>query len=224
MASTKPILYGLYSSPMVNSVVMILKALNVDFEFRKVRPMKKETQTAEYLKKNPTATIPCLETEDHRFIGDSHAISIYLVERYGLDDSLYPEDIFKRAKVHQLQHFSNCILFTSCVRPAYAPIFARQTTTVSEEVLRAIDGAMLIMERFLEQNQWVACERLTIADFNCITSIASLYRLRPFTEQSHPRLHDWFQRMLAIPYVMETLSSDAMNTTKRFLSKKMSHL
>ncbi|XP_073818498.1 glutathione S-transferase 1-like [Musca autumnalis] len=222
--AAKPILYGLYSSPTVNGVIMILKALKVDFEFREVKPLKKENQTADYLKKNPTATIPCLETEDHQFIGDSHAIATYLAERYGQDDSLYPKDLYKRAKVQQLQHFSNSILFVSCVKAAYAPIFARQTNKVPDEIYKRIDEALLMMERFLEQNKWVACERMTIADLNCLPSIASLYSLRPFTAESHPRLYDWFQRMMVIPYVVETLSSDAMAATKRFLQKHVSHL
>ncbi|XP_005180753.2 glutathione S-transferase 1-like [Musca domestica] len=222
--SSKPILYGTYSSPTVNGVLMILKALNVDFEFREVRPLKKENQTEDFLKKNPTATIPTLETEDHKFIGDSHAIAVYIAERYGKDDSLYPKDPYKRAKVHQLQHFCNSILFTSCVKAAYAPVFARQTNTIPEEIYKRIEEAFRMLERFLEQNRWVACERLTIADFNCITSVASLYSLRPFTEKTHPRLYDWFQRMMAMPIVVETLSSDAMTASKRFLQKQLSHL
>lgn len=39
-------------------------------------------------------------------LGNSHAISTYLVEKYGKDDSLYPSDANKRALVNQRLFFN----------------------------------------------------------------------------------------------------------------------
>uniref|UniRef100_A0A1I8PPT7 Uncharacterized protein n=1 Tax=Stomoxys calcitrans TaxID=35570 RepID=A0A1I8PPT7_STOCA len=219
--ASNPILYGSHTSPTVNAVVITFKALNVDYEFREVKPLKGENQTQEYLRKNPTGTIPALETEDHKFIGDSHVITAYLVDRYAPNDSLYPKDLYKRAKVQQLQHFSNNVLFTNCVKAAYAPIFARLKTTVPEEILANFDFAYATLERFLEQNKWVAGDQITVADFNCITSVVSMKSLRPVTKEKYPLIYDWINRMLDIPYVAETFNSEAMQSSRRFLNKQM---
>jgi len=41
----------------------------------------------------------------------SHAISAYLVGKYGKDDALYPKDLQKRAIVDQRLHFDTGVLF-----------------------------------------------------------------------------------------------------------------
>ncbi|XP_013110419.2 glutathione S-transferase 1 [Stomoxys calcitrans] len=220
--ASKPVLYGSLTSPTVNAVVIALRALDVDYELRDVKPLKGENLTEEYLNKNPTGTIPALETEDHQFIGDSHAIISYVADRYakeGADDSLYPRDFYKRAKVHQLQHFANSVMFATCVKPAFRPLFSRLTNKVPEETVKAINEAFDMMQRFLNQNKWAAADHVTIADFSCITCIFALYYLKPFTAESHPRLMDWYQRMMDIPYVNETLYSDTMKGTLQFLDK-----
>ncbi|XP_073822572.1 uncharacterized protein [Musca autumnalis] len=220
----KPILYGSYTSPGVNAVVMTFKAINADFEFREIKPLKGENASAEYLAKNPTGTIPCLETEDNQFIGDSHAITAYIVDRYARDDSLYPKDLYKRAKVQQLQHFADSFLFTLCVRPAYEPIYWRTKTTIDEEIFRRINKAYEMMERFLSQNKWMAADHITIADFHCFLCSCGLYYLKPIDDALYPRLFDWFQRTMLIPYVMEVLASDIMTSSKNFLDKRVAKL
>ncbi|XP_061387688.1 glutathione S-transferase 1-like [Musca vetustissima] len=224
MTANKPILYGTYTSPGVNAVIMTLKAVNVDFEFREIKPLKNENFSEEYLKKNPTGTIPCLETEDHKFIGDSHAITAYVVDRYAADDSLYPKDLCKRAKVQQLQHFADSILFTTCVRPAYEPIFWRTKNSVDNEIFKRIDKAYGTMERFLSQGKWVAGDQLTIADFHCVVCVFGLFYLRPVDDAAYPCLFDWLQRMMAIPYVMDMLTSSAMTSSMGFLDKQIAKL
>ncbi|XP_075162301.1 glutathione S-transferase 1-like [Haematobia irritans] len=223
---SKPIVYGSHTSPTVNAVVITLKALKVDYEFREIKPLKGETRTDEYLRKNPTGTIPTLETEDHQFIGDSHAICAYLVDRYAADDTLYPKDLYRRAKVQQLQHFSNNVLFTTCVKAAYHPLFTRKSKTVPEDILINFDLAYAMLERFLEQNVWVAANHMTVADFNCICSVISMNGLRPITKETYPKILDWYNRMLAISYVRDTLMSEPMLSSRRFLEKHtaISHL
>ncbi|KAI8130520.1 hypothetical protein FF38_07847 [Lucilia cuprina] len=223
--SSKPILYGTFTSPTVMAVLITLKALNIDFEFREIKPRLQENLTSDYLRKNPAHTVPTLETEEHKFIGDSHAIMAYLVDRYVKGDSnWYPKDLYRRAKVNELLHFENGVLFMMCVKQTYGPIFSGLRTNVPEEKFKEIDEAYNMMERFIGDNKYVAGPYITIADLSCITSISSMYFLRPFTEETHPKLFDWLERMKSLPYVQEVLMSDVQGSTLKFLSKIMSHL
>lgn len=78
MNTNKPIMYGTYTSPTVMAVLITLKALNIEFAFREVKPRYKENLSENYLIKNPAHTVPTLEIENYKFIGDSHAIMTYM--------------------------------------------------------------------------------------------------------------------------------------------------
>lgn len=107
------ILYGNELSPPVRAVFMAMKALGLKFEFRNIDLMGSEHLKEEYVRKNPQHTVPVLETEDGRYIWDSHAIMAYLVGRYSKTDTLYPKDHYLRALVDQRLHFDSGVLFTA---------------------------------------------------------------------------------------------------------------
>jgi glutathione S-transferase len=66
--------------------------------------------TEDFLKLNPQHTIPVLVDEGNG-IWDSHAINVYLVEKYGQNDVLYPKDHLIRAKINAALHFESGVLF-----------------------------------------------------------------------------------------------------------------
>lgn len=106
----KPILYGYDISPPVRAVLLTANAIGLDFEYREVNIMAGAHLSEDYLKKNPQHTIPMLE-DDGKCIWDSHAIAVYLIEKYGDDKFLYPKDLYKRAIIDQRLHFDSGVLF-----------------------------------------------------------------------------------------------------------------
>jgi len=107
-----PKLYMIPPSPPVRATLMAAKALGVDLELIPVDLSKQEHLTPDYLKLNPQHTVPTLD--DNGFvIWDSHAINIYLVAKYGKDDSLYPKDPEIQATINQRLHFDSGALFPS---------------------------------------------------------------------------------------------------------------
>lgn len=58
----------------------------------------------DFLKINPQHTVPTL-VDNGVSIWDSNAIIIYLVDKYGKDDSLYPKDLSVRARINQRLFF-----------------------------------------------------------------------------------------------------------------------
>lgn len=108
----KPILYGNDLSPPVRAVLFTVNAIGLDFNYHEVKVFENEHLSEEYVKKNPQHTIPMLE-DDAKYIWDSHAVSVYLIEKYGDDQFLYPKDLYKRAVIDQRLHFDSGVLFPS---------------------------------------------------------------------------------------------------------------
>lgn len=59
---------------------------------------------------NPRHTVPVLD-DNGTIVYESHAIMIYLVSKYGKDDSLYPKDPAKQSKVNAALFFESGVLF-----------------------------------------------------------------------------------------------------------------
>lgn len=78
--------------------------------YRPIDVFKGEHLTEEYVKLNPQHTVPTLVDGDF-VLWDSHAIAIYLVEKSGKDDSLYPKNLETRSKINQRLFFDASVIF-----------------------------------------------------------------------------------------------------------------
>lgn len=83
------------------------------FSFRPIRYInlyREENLTQEYLKVNPSGTVPALVDGDVT-VWDSHAIGIYLVQKFAKDDKLYPKDFLRRTIINERLFFEASYLF-----------------------------------------------------------------------------------------------------------------
>ncbi len=94
-------IYGDIQSGNCYKVKLLTSILDIDHEWIEVDILANETQTKEFLEKNPNGKIPLLELDDGRCISESNAILNYLSE--GSD--LSSEDAFEKAKILQWQFF-----------------------------------------------------------------------------------------------------------------------
>ncbi|KAJ8954081.1 hypothetical protein NQ318_004386 [Aromia moschata] len=99
-------LHGLIGSPFVRPVILTLGALGVKYEMIEVNTLAGEQFKPEFLKLNPLHTVPTIE-DDEFALWESAAINSYLVGKFGKDDSLYPQDLQKKAIVDNRLYF-NC--------------------------------------------------------------------------------------------------------------------
>jgi glutathione S-transferase len=88
---------------------------------RYINLYREENLTSEFLSINPTGTIPALVDVDGNVkVWDSHAIGIYLVQKFAGDDQLYPKDFLKRTAINERLFFEASFLssrlFEICVR------------------------------------------------------------------------------------------------------------
>ncbi|KAF5280822.1 hypothetical protein FQR65_LT14929 [Abscondita terminalis] len=191
-------LYGTHASPPVRSVYLTAAALNIKLEHVEVNLAAKEHLTPEFLKMNPQHTIPTFCDDDGTCVWDSHAINVYLTSKYGEDDSLYPKDIKKRAIIDQRLHFDSGLAFPG-VRNIAEPIIFWGSKTIPENLIVKAKQVYEFLEKFLEDNMWMAGESLTLADLSLIPSVTSLNHLVPI-EADFPKLLAWIKRAEELPY------------------------
>ena len=83
------------------------------FFLRYINLYKEDNLTPEFLKLNPSGTVPVLVDGDVT-VWDSHAIMIYLAEKFSshlLCEQIYPRDFLKRTLVNERLFFEASFLF-----------------------------------------------------------------------------------------------------------------
>ncbi|XP_049765489.1 glutathione S-transferase 1-like [Schistocerca cancellata] len=184
-------LYYYPASPGPRLVLATAKAIGLDVDVRLVDLLAKEHLKEEYLKINPEHTIPTLD--DNGFIiWDSHAIATYLVSQYGKDDSLYPKEPKKRARVDQRLYFEATTLFPR-LKAITFPLLFLGKTEVEPDKKTALYDALGLLEKYLEPTGWVAGDGATIADIACAATASSILESGvDFT--GFPRTRSWLER------------------------------
>ncbi|XP_001974676.2 uncharacterized protein LOC6546577 [Drosophila erecta] len=201
-------LYGVDPSPPVRAVKLTLAALQLPYEFVNVNISGREQFSAEYLKKNPEHTVPTLEDDGH-CIWDSHAIIAYLVSKYADSDTLYPRDLLQRAVVDQRLHFETGVVFANGIKAITKPLFFNGLKTIPKERYDAIVEIYDFVETFLAGHDYIAGDRLTIADFSLISSITSLVAFVDIDRVKYPRISEWVKRLEQLPYYEEANAKGA---------------
>lgn len=161
--------------------------------------LEKEHLTPEFLKKNPQHTVPTLD-DNGNILWDSHAICTYLIGKYATDDSLYPKDLYERAKVDQRLHFDSGILFPRLRAVGYRIFFEKAYDFLPQHIA-ALQEAYDLTEKFLETDQYMVGNRLTLADLACVTTITQIDRsFLPLDNDKYPKIRAWLDRLAELPY------------------------
>lgn len=142
---------------------------------------------------NPQHTVPTLD-DDGLYIWDSHAISQYLIEKYGNDETLIPNDPYIRARINQRLHFDTGVLFAK-LYAVITSIFKGGAKEVSPNLIDGIENAYGILETFLATDRYLVGNRLTLADLTCITTVTSMDQMVSIDKFKYPRIVDWIQRL-----------------------------
>ncbi|KAH8401566.1 hypothetical protein KR009_006524 [Drosophila setifemur] len=213
------ILYGAASSPPVRAVLLTLRALELEHQFRQLDMQAGEHLEPEMLRKNPQHTVPMLE-DGGACIWDSHAIIGYLVNKYGKSDSLYPKDPWQRAVVDQRLHFETGVLFHGIFKQLQRALFKENATEVPKDRLGELRDAYVLLEQFLAVNPYVAGSQLTIADFSIVATVSTLHlSYCPVAESKYPKLAAWLTRLSTLPFYEEDNLRGARQLAERIRSK-----
>nr|QII57453.1 glutathione-S transferase delta6 [Xenocatantops brachycerus] len=186
------ILYNHDASPPCCLVRIVADEIGVDLEKVHVVDIEKEMGTPERLQINPQRTIPAL-VDNGLNIAESRAIVTYLVSKYAKDDSLYPKDVQKRVLVDQRlffdQDFYNRILNTMTPTFSGAPL--------SQSDVDKVNDGLDTLNRMLEGKQWLAGDKITVADYATTVSLAAL-EFNPksgINPARHSNIAQWISRV-----------------------------
>lgn len=183
-------LYSTILSPPCRAVLMVGAAVGIDFDVKEINLLNDDHRKEDFVKLNPQHTIPTIQDNDF-VLWDSHAIATYLVDKYGVNDSLYPKSFQLRSTVCQRLIFDASVLFASLKR-IVKPIFLGSETKVPNELLEEAKEGLEIFDKLLEGKQWLVGDSYTIADICCVSTVSSMTVLLQLND--YPNVLAWLKR------------------------------
>uniref|UniRef100_A0A336KHT3 glutathione transferase n=1 Tax=Culicoides sonorensis TaxID=179676 RepID=A0A336KHT3_CULSO len=151
-------------------------------------PCRAVQMTAKAVGLNPQHCIPTLV--DNGFsLWESRAIQVYLVEKYGKDDSLYPKDVQQRALVNQRLYFDMGTLYQRFADYWYPQLFGKQPA--NPENFKKMEEAMGFLNTFLDGHKYAVGDKFTVADLALAASVAT-YEVSGFDFKPYPNVQKWF--------------------------------
>lgn len=170
---------------------MVAAALKIKIHLKPVNLQTKDHLLPEFLKINPQHTVPTL-VDNNFALWESRPICIYLVEKYAKDDSLYPKNPKQRAVVNQRLYFDMGML----TMRMYDFFFPQLTQNIEpdQKKYQAMEEAVELLDVFLEKSDYVAGDKLTIADF-AIAVTMSVIELAGFDLKKYSNISRWYAVM-----------------------------
>jgi len=174
-----------------------------DIEIVDVDLFKGEHRAQDYLAKTGAANVPALEIDDDLTITESVAICRYLESLYP-EPNLFGRDPREAAVIEMWTRRAEMLVATPlmmAVRHSHPALAALETQIpeVAEVNRHAGARALGFFDRRLADSEFIAADRITLADIVAAISIdfARMARFRPPEELEH--LGRWYAAMMARP-------------------------
>ena len=203
----KPIIYGFRFSAPSNAVEAFCKCAEIDYEFVKIDAFAGEQAGPMFSSINPQKYVPAL-VEGQFTLYEGVAILQYLAESKNVDDSWYPKDPRKRARIDRflnwfypnfrMQH--EAIMFNKVFAPAKGWPVTGWKLQMAEAQYPAAVGQL---ESWLGETEFFGGDDISIADIYAVSCIAGM-RVIKFDMASYPKLQAWFEKVYNLEGVKET--------------------
>jgi glutathione S-transferase len=179
-------------------MMIFIQKFTISLNFRTVDLANDDHVTEEFIKINPSSTVPALIDGDFK-IFESSAIAIYMVEKYAKDDRLYPRDLEKRTNVNSKLFYVSGYFFSRlyqiCV-PGYAGIETEIPQTKVDEIIRGYTT----VERIFSEHDYLAGDYFSLADLLFMCIMESSIQLIPCESEQYPKINGWLERVRKQPY------------------------
>lgn len=152
---------------------------------------------------NPEHTVPTLVDGDV-IVWDSHAIAIYLIDKYAKDDALYPKDLCLRARCNQRLFYNNGTLFPR-FRAISKLIFNGGNYSFPGEFIESIRSTYQTLTAYLGTDPFLVGAQLTVADiYICVIITCLSATVTPIKADEFPKVVAWMDRVKEeIPFFCE---------------------
>lgn len=197
-------LYDSYRAPNPRRVRWFMAEKGIDdIEVINLNVFEGQHRAPDYLAKAGLPNVPALEMDDGTTITESVAICRYL-------ESLYPEpNLFGRdprevAIIEMWTRRAEMLLATPLmltVRHSHPALGAleSQVPEIAEGNRRGAERAMKVFERRLKESEFIAADRITIADILAATAI-DFSRMAKFSiPADFENVRRWYEGMMARP-------------------------
>lgn len=188
-------LYCFAQSGNAYKAALMLQVSGCDWGSRFVDFFNGETRTPEYRRLNVMGEVPVLRHGDVT-LSQSGVILDYLAEKTGKYG--WRNDAERREILRWLL-FDNHKLTSYAATYRFLRTFAKDADPAVLDFLKGrMTNALSVLSAHLGDNDWVACERTTVADFSLCGYLFYADELGVDFEASYPAIHRWLERIRAL--------------------------
>ncbi|SIS21484.1 glutathione S-transferase [Aquipseudomonas alcaligenes] len=189
--------YGDYRSGNCYKVKLMLHLLGREYQWLPIDILKGETQTAEFLSKNPNGKIPVLELEDGTFLWESNAILNFLAD----GSEFIPNEPRLRTQMLQWQFFEQYSHEPYVAVARFIQLYQGMPEARREEYeVCHVRGhkAFRVMEQQLQRTPYLVGEQYTLADI-ALYAYTHVAHEGGFDLSGYPAINAWLARIASHP-------------------------
>ena len=220
MTKAKLDFYAFPIGPMCRCVTMTLDVLKVDHNLHITDIFSDKHPTFEFHAMNPQDTVPFMK-DGSTSLTQAGAIMIYLADKYGGDKSVYPEDMWIRAKINERLFFALSDMYETFRHTHAHYTFAK--TDPAPNKINALRKQLKLIGEFAAKTGFVAeTKSVSIADL----AVYAIYSSYTFTQKKLVNLDDfpeakaWAQRVVASLNDAEKSSEQYVKQMEQFSREK----
>ena len=195
-------LYHLPLSPFCRKVRLVLAEKRVEVDLIEERPWERRL---DFLRMNPAGKVPVLVTKEGKVLSESRAITGFL-EELEPEPPLMPRDKFQRAEVRRLVAWFDDKFHREVTENL---LHERVTKRLSKsgypdgQALKAGSKNIRVhldyMTFLLEGHNWLAGNRMSMADLAAAAHLSCLDYLGDVAWDDYPVVKDWYSVMKSRP-------------------------
>jgi maleylpyruvate isomerase len=207
------VLYSYYRSSAAYRVRIALNLKQIEHTIKPINLLKKEHKSTEYLAKQPQGLVPCLETNDGRFLAQSGAILTYLDTMY-TSSTLLPPDPFQAARIQSFVDMIACEIHPICNLRILNYLTEDLTLHTEQKLVwyhHWIKVGFEVLESMLEKTKYSFGDQITLADIYLAPQVYNAIRFE-VDMTSFPKLINAYHNCNKIEAFIQAQPANQLDT------------
>jgi glutathione S-transferase len=190
-------IYGDTRSGNCYKLKLLCALLSIEHEWISVDILRGESRSDAFLKMNPNGQIPVCITDDDVIVTQSNAILYYL----GQGSDYWPDNRLEQTRVLEWQFFEQYTHEPTIAVARFIKLYQGMPADRQDEYhdkLKAGYRALEVMENHLQQHEYLATNRISLADIS-LYAYTHVAHEGGFDLSSYPALEAWISRVQSQP-------------------------